>query len=239
MEKMDRRRSLRYLAAGAAATGLVFSGCTRSEQEAVKVAGVPKKADNPFTIGRTPEELERDRALLNSKFFTDVELALINILADIIIPADEDFGSATETNVDEFIDFMALDRPEFQIPLRGGLQWINQESRRRFNLDFAKASADQRIEIVEDIAYPHDADPKFGPGVRFFSTLRNLVVCGYFTSKEGIACLGYMGNTPNVWDGVPQEVLDKHGLEYDEKTLAECIDQSTRNEMVDWSDYVL
>ena len=29
-------------------------------------------------------------------------------------------------------------------------------------------------------------------------------------SKTGIEELGYKGNMPNVWDGVPQEVLDKH-----------------------------
>lgn len=166
-------------------------------------------------------------------------MVLINVLADIIIPADKDFKAASETDVAEFINFMANDRTEYKTPLRGGLQWINHESRRRFNKEFVDAEQNQQIEIVEDIAYPFDAEPEFSQGVKFFSTLRNLVVCGYFSSKEGMACLGYMGNTPNVWDGVPQEVLDKHGLAYDQKTLNECIDQSTRNEVMDWSGYEL
>ena len=40
---------------------------------------------------------------------------------------------------------------------------------------------------------------------------------GYFTSAIGIEELGYVGNSPNVWDGVPQDVLDDHGLAYDPK----------------------
>lgn len=237
---MDRRRSLRYLVAGTAATGLVFSGCSTSDNKSGKVEGVPKKAaDNPFNIGRTPEELKRDKALAEANYFTSEEIALINVLADIIIPADDQFKAASETGVAEFIDFMALDKPGYQVPLRGGLQWINHESRRRFNKEFADASKEEQIEIVEDIAYPYDADPQFAAGVRFFSNIRNLVVCGYYSSEEGMADLGYVGNTPNVWDGVPQEVLDKHGLAYDQKTLDECIDQSTRNEVMDWSGYEL
>lgn len=232
---MDRRRSLRYLMAGAAATGFIFTAC--DPKESTRIAEVPRKADNPFTIGRTAEELLRDKDLKAGSYFTSEEEVLINILADIIIPSDDKFGSATDTDVFTFIDFMALDRPEFQLPLRGGLQWIDHESRRRHNLSFVNISPSQQIEIVGDIAYPFDVAPEYTQGAKFFSTLRNLVACGYFTSKEGIACLGYMGNTPHVWDGVPQEVLDKHGLRYDQKTLDECVDQSTRNETMDWSTY--
>lgn len=235
---MDRRRSLKYLVGGTAAAGFIFTSCNTDNKE--HVAGVPEKADNPFNIGRTPEELDRDKAMAESSYFTAEEEALINVLADIIIPADNEYGSATDAEVFTFIDFMAQDRPEeFQIPVRGGLQWINQESIRRFDKSFTQASHDQQIEIVEDIAYPFDVDPTYSQGARFFSTLRNLVACGYFSSKEGVECLGYMGNTPHVWDGVPQEVLDKHGLAYDQKTLDQCVDQSKRNEKMDWSTYEL
>ena len=234
---MDRRRSLRYLIAGAATTGFLFTACEPEDKN--KVAGVPKKPENPFNIGRTEEELERDMALVASSFFTSDEEALINVLADIIVPKDGQFGSATESDVFTFIDFMALDKPEYQLPLRGGLQWINHESRRRFNSQFVNITPNQQIEIVEDIAYPFDVKPEFTQGAKFFSILRDLVACGYFTSKIGVSYLGYMGNTPHVWDGVPQEVLDAHGLAYDQKTLDECIDQSTRNEIMDWSNYEL
>ena len=50
----------------------------------------------------------------------------------------------------------------------------------------------------------------------------------------GIDDLGYVGNTPNVWDGVPQEVLDEHGLAYDPVWLAKCVDQSKRGDIAKW-----
>jgi hypothetical protein len=45
--------------------------------------------------------------------------------------------------------------------------------------------------------------------------MRNLTATGFFTSKIGIADLEYQGNTPNQWNGVPDDVLKKYGLSYD------------------------
>jgi hypothetical protein len=72
--------------------------------------------------------------------------------------------------------------------------------------------------------------------IQFFALMRNLTVSGYYTSKVGIADLGYKGNQPNIWDGVPQEVLDKHGMAYDPEWIAKCIDQSKRNEIAEWDE---
>jgi hypothetical protein len=31
----------------------------------------------------------------------------------------------------------------------------------------------------------------------------------------GIEDIGYKGNTPNNWEGVPEDVLKQHGLSYE------------------------
>ena len=62
------------------------------------------------------------------------------------------------------------------------------------------------------------------------------MMTGYFISAIGIEELGYAGNSPNVWDGVPQEVSDDHGLAYDLEWVAKCIDQEKRNEIAQWDD---
>ena len=72
--------------------------------------------------------------------------------------------------------------------------------------------------------------------VQWFNLVRNLTMTGYFTSEVGIKELGYKGNMPNVWDGVPQYVLDQYGLKYDEDWLEKCIDQSTRMTIAEWDD---
>ena len=52
----------------------------------------------------------------------------------------------------------------------------------------------------------------------------------------GIKELGYVGNQPNVWDGVPQEVLDEHNLSYDPEWIARCVDQSKRMDIAQWDE---
>ena len=66
--------------------------------------------------------------------------------------------------------------------------------------------------------------------------MRNLTLTGYYTSKMGIEDLGYKGNMPNVWDGVPEDVLAAHGLNYDPSWLAKCVDQSKRADIATWDD---
>ena len=63
-----------------------------------------------------------------------------------------------------------------------------------------------------------------------------LCMTGYFTSAIGIEELGYVGNSPNVWDGVPQDVLDDHGLAYDPEWVTKCVDQEKRNDTAQWDE---
>jgi hypothetical protein len=52
----------------------------------------------------------------------------------------------------------------------------------------------------------------------------------------GIEDLGYIGNSPNIWDGVPEEVLKEHGLSYDQEWLSKCVDQSKRDVLAEWDE---
>ena len=90
------------------------------------------------------------------------------------------------------------------------------------------------MEVVDEIAWPGKAKPEMQQGVAFFSLMRNLTACGFFSSKIGIADIGYKGNTPNVWDGVPEDVLKQYGYSYDEKTLSECLKPEDRNKIMTW-----
>ncbi len=45
-----------------------------------------------------------------------------------------------------------------------------------------------------------------------------------------------MGNRPNFWDGVPDEVLKKHGLSYDNKYIGKYITQEKSIEVAKWDD---
>ena len=214
---MDRRKYLKTLAASSVGAATLLQGCETAPKQEVKEAEVALNYD------RTAAEKIREKKLLAEKFFDDHEMKTITILGDIIIPKDETSGSASEAGVPAFIEFIVKDQPKYQTPLRGGLKWLDIQSLKRFDADFASCTPQQQIEIVDDIAFPEKAKPEFQQGVSFFNTMRDLTACGFFTSKMGIKDLGYVGNTPNQWDGVPEDVLAQYGVKYDERTLAESV----------------
>jgi len=228
---MDRRDSIKSLLAGSLAGGLLLNGCAPEVKQEGK-----KQTSTTGDYGRTPEEKEHDAKLKAEQFFNEHELTTIAVLCDIILPANDQFGSATDAGVAEFIEFMAKDLPYHQLPIRGGLMWLDNQSNKQFAKEFKACSDEQQISIIDDIAYPDQATPEVEQGVKFFSLMRNLTLTGYYTTKMGLEDLGYKGNVANVWDGVPDDVLEKHGLAYDEEWLTKCIDQSTRAEIAEWDD---
>lgn len=231
---MDRRESLKALfLSSVAGTAMVTSGC---DTPANTVESTPKEAFPAY--GRTPKEKERDAKLVAEVFLNEHELETIAVLCDIILPATATAVSATGAGVPEFIEFIVKDMPSHQLPMRGGLMWLDTESNSRFNKLFKACTDQEQIEIIEDIAYP-DPDnkkPLMAYGIRFFNHMRNLTLTGYYTSEEGIKDLGYVGNIPNVWDGVPADVLAEHDVDYDEEWLAKCVDQSKREAIAEWDD---
>ena len=217
---MDRRKYLKTLALGTVSTGALLESCGPAEKEAAKQ--VP---DLAATAGpdRQPKEMERYTKLMSETFFDEHEMKTIAVLSDIIIPKDDVSGSATDAKVPDFIEFIVKDMPHHQIPMRGGLKWLDLQAMKRFEKSFVDCSAAQQIEIVDDIAFPDQAKPGMEQGVAVFSRVRDLTACGFFTSQIGIKDLGYAGNSPTRWDGVPQDVLEQYGLKYDEKTLKESV----------------
>ena len=164
-------------------------------------------------FGRTEYEKTRDAKLFAEQFFNKHEMMTLTVLVDIIIPRDARSGSASDADVPNFIEFMAKDKPDMQTPLRGGLTWLDNQSKRRYGKNFIEIQDSERIAIVEDIAYPERKKPGLSQGIAFFSLMRNLTASGFWSSKMGIEDIGYKGNTPNVWDGPPEEVLRQYGLE--------------------------
>lgn len=231
---MDRRESLKTLLIGGAGSGLLLSCRLDDGADVSQLTDIKEKK---FDYGRTPAEEERDEELMSKDFYTEDEMATILVLSDIIIPGDGQYPPASETGVGEFIEFITKDIPEHKIPMRGGLRWLKNETNKRHNKDFKGLTLEEQKAIIDDIAYPDEAKPEHMPGVVFFNRIRNLVTTGYFTSKEGIEYLGYVGNKPNVWDGVPQDVLDEHGLAYDEKMLKQSIKPEERNDIETWESY--
>ena len=232
---MDRRASLKNILLGSVAGGLALNGCKPGEGDTAEVAQI---AADELYYGRTPEEKQYIEELQGETFFNPHEMETIAVLANLILPPNEAHGGPLDAGVPEFIEFMAKDIPELQVTLRGGLMWLDHRSNADHGQEFKAATADNQKAILDTIAFYDAATPMQEQPleIQFFSLMRNLTVCGYYTSEVGIADLGYKGNQPNVWDGVPQEVLDKHGLAYEEEWLAKCVDQSQRGVIAEWDE---
>jgi len=147
------------------------------------------------------------------RFFNAHEYRTVRLLADMILPADERSGSATDVGVPEFIDFMMIDRPDGQVPMRGGLAWLDVEATERFGRPLVECSAAECEQILDDIAWPDRAPESLSHGVAFFTAFRDLTATGFWTSRAGIEDLEYMGNRyRNSWRGCPPEQLRRLGL---------------------------
>jgi gluconate 2-dehydrogenase gamma chain len=147
------------------------------------------------------------------KIFDEHQWRTVSVLSDIIIPADERSGSATQAGVPEFIDdWIDFRKREdgnnrLEAQILGGLMWLDRESNRQFEKAFTDAAPDQQRQILDRIAWPARASADDHAWVLFFNVFRDLTVSGFFSSKMGVADLPYVGNTAVTdWQGCPPKV---------------------------------
>ena len=216
---MDRRKSIKSLVVGSLSAGVLLQSCDNKETKDVNA----KNAISPSEVDRMPEELVYNSKLNEERCFDEHQMATITILADIIIPKDEISASASEAGVPEFIEFMVKDKPENKIPMQGGLRWLDMQSLKLYDKAFINCSSEQRLQLVDEIAYPNKVKPGYEQGAGFFSLMRNLTISGFYTTKIGFMDIGYVGNTPNRWNGVPDDVLKQYNMAYTDKELKECV----------------
>jgi hypothetical protein len=156
---------------------------------------------------------QQPRPAYRPKQFTTDEWRLVRLLVNYVIPRDARSGSAIDAGVPEFMDFMLGENAGMRTWMKNGLGWMNAECRNRFKKGFVSCSDAQRREVLDAIAFPKKAAAEMKPGVDFFNSFRNLTASGFFSSRIGIADLGYIGNRPVAkWEGTPPAVMRKLGL---------------------------
>lgn len=209
---MNRRDTLKAIGLTAVSSGLLLDACKPGDKK-TQAAATGETTTGTLPDGREAFEIERNGQLQKERFFTDHEMATITLLADIIIPKDDVSGSASDAGVPAFIEFIVKDIPSNKVPMRGGLRWLDVQCMKRYQNAFKDASKEQQLEMVTDIAYPEKVKPGMEQGVAFFNRMRDLTASGFFTSEIGVKDLGYIGNAPNNWQGVPEEILKQYGME--------------------------
>jgi gluconate 2-dehydrogenase gamma chain len=140
------------------------------------------------------------------KFFSPHAYKTLTTLCDTIIPKDEKSGGAVEAGAPEFIDLLCSENEEYQLQIGGGLNWLDNACRDRYEHTFLESIPAQKKEILDSIAYRKNAksDASLSQGITFFARLRQMTCDAFYTSKIGIADLQYIGNTAlAVFPGCP------------------------------------
>jgi glucoside 3-dehydrogenase (cytochrome c) hitch-hiker subunit len=178
--QVSRREVLKLLAgtAGSAATLPILSQPARG--------AVCSHAARPETVvapAYTP------------KLFDTHQMETLAELVEIIIPTDEHSPGAKAARVHEYIDETVSDATAEQKEVwLKGLAAVDQLAERDFGQKFLRCKPDQQaalmLKISRNEAHPTSTEE------RFFKTLKDTTINGYYTSSIGIhQDLNYSGNT--------------------------------------------
>ena len=130
------------------------------------------------------------------RFFSAEQNALIDTIAEMILPADEHSGGASEAQVSLFIDdLVAESDTEVQKAWTDGLAAMDSEAESRFGKGFVDCSDEQRDQILAALA-ENEAQAKTNLE-RFFVRIKRQTISGYYTSRVGLLDeLEYKGGGP-------------------------------------------
>ena len=214
--RLTRRESLKWLGAIAAGVSVpLIHGCDKKPAPGTD-AHWPELNLQPITVagyGTDPNVMQPETPW--SLTMTAEQRELTSLIADILVPREGDYPSASEVSVTDVIDeWISAPYPRFQsdrLKILSGLAWLDDESMQRFARKFGEASAGQQLEIIDDIAWEEaESNPRFAQMARVFDGLRRLVMSAYFSSPEGTKDIGYQGNVPLAGDypGPTPEALE-------------------------------
>lgn len=164
---IERREVLRVLAMAAAAAP--FSGFSRWA----------------FACGHIGNSATQVKpAAYQPRFFTPQEYALVDRLAEMIIPSDATPG-AREAGVAEFVDFMVWSDPTVQYQFRTGLTWLDAHAERQEGKSFLDLAPEQQLRLLQPLAYKEKFRSGDEDGREFFRLMREFTVMGFYTSELG------------------------------------------------------
>jgi gluconate 2-dehydrogenase gamma chain len=166
------------------------NGLTR--RELLKVAGAAAAA---VPLAGSEALAAAVAATTAAHFFTREQLAMVDELSEIIIPADDHSGGARAAKVAEYIDSRLAesfdDEPRQQ--WKEGLARVDALSQEKKGAPFMQLSPEDRVAIVTLMA-AEEKSPTTVEG-KFFRELKGRTTSGFYSSSIGLHDdLEYKGN---------------------------------------------
>src|SRR4051794_24661774 len=174
--EMDRRQALQVLAGTVAAT-----------------VSLPVLSEGATAGQSTPETREAESAG-RPKFFSRDELQVIDVLSEIIIPADGHSPGARAAQVAAFADELVSQSSETtKHRWRQGLSEVELLAESRYRRTLLACSLAEQVELMRLISQ-NEGSPQSVQEM-FFADLKRATVDGYYRSAIGIhKDLQYQGN---------------------------------------------
>ncbi len=123
------------------------------------------------------------------QFFKPGQFKTVELLAEMIIPADDKPG-AKEAKVANYIDFVIFSAREFEPSLQrewlDGLVFLDRESQKQFGKAFRMASTPERVDLLTAMSLPERDPGALHEGYGFFRLVKNMTVEGFYTSRIGL-----------------------------------------------------
>ncbi|HXG32897.1 MAG TPA: gluconate 2-dehydrogenase subunit 3 family protein [Bryobacteraceae bacterium] len=128
------------------------------------------------------------------QFFTEREHALLDRVAEMILPADEHSPGAHEARVADYIDLVvAHSSREAQEQWRARLAAFEELARAEGGKSFVELDASKQAQVLEAAARGESRPST--EAEHFFVTMKRMTLAAYYTSEIGlIRELGYRGN---------------------------------------------
>jgi len=133
-----------------------------------------------------PENLNRSLKPVQRTVMIDYQTLLVFL--DILIPDDMTPG-AVQLGVTEEIIGYAADKPDYKLLLVQGCKWLNDEAKKRGNVQFSWLSTTQQQEIVQ-LAFE---SPAYSLSNRFFMQLLHKAFEYYYARPEATKHFAYAG----------------------------------------------
>lgn len=148
----------------------------------------------------------RDPTLMEPKVawpltLTETQRTTIDLLGDMILPADDLSPGAGQLGVGAFVDeWISAPYPTQQVDratILGGLDWLDRQSIAQHGKDFAGLGAPMRGVILDALCIAAPSG-KLEIPIKFMDRLRHLFVLGFYTLPEGKKDMGFVGDQPSV-----------------------------------------
>jgi hypothetical protein len=117
-------------------------------------------------------------------------------ICNIVVPADEVSGSASDAGVPQFLDYVASQSKTYYQSFVSFVMWLNAYCDKCYGLPFLECLSAQQEEVMNQISYRRNADfaPELPAGIETFRSIRRDILNAFFTSRIGIEDLGFRGN---------------------------------------------